>query len=486
MKPTSLLKKISMLIAAALVTLAATASAAESSAENWPQFRGPNCSGVAANAKPPVKIGPASGVLWQTDVPWSPSSPCVWGGRIFLATFADGQLQTRCFERRNGQQLWIKGIKADKLEMFHGTEGSPAASTPVTDGRRVVSYFGSFGLICHDFEGRELWRHPLPLALSGGSYGSGTSPIIAGNLVLLNRDQDQNSSLLAVDLDTGKTVWESPRPDATGSFGTPILWQNDGEDQIVMPGSVRLKGYELKTGRERWVVEGLTGFACTTPVAGDGFLFFAGWSPGQGDAPWPAWETFLAQHDKNNDGVITFDEFDEKSRDFYRGLDTDHDGKVTKADWDRIKARAAKSKNLLVAIKPGGRGDISLTHVAWKFNRGLPYVPSPLFYDGRLYMVRDGGMLSSFDAKTGNPYYTQERLDADGSYYSSPVAADGRIYAASLAGKLTVIKAGGDKPEILNQADFGERIFATPALVGDQLYLRTQTKLYAFGSAPAL
>ncbi len=113
--------------------------------------------------------------------------------------------------------------------------------------------------------------------------------------------------------------------------------------------------------------------------------------------------------------------------------------------------------------------------------RGLPYVPSPLFYDGRIYLIRDGGLLSSFEAKTGNPYYTQERHDAEGSYYSSPVAADGRIYVASLAGKLTVVEAGGDKPVILHQADFGERIFATPALVGDQLYLRTQTKLYAFG-----
>ncbi len=454
-------------------------------ADNWPQFRGPNASGVAPTAKPPVKIDRTNGVLWQIETPWSPSSPCLWGGRIYLTTFADHRLQTRCFDRRNGEQLWIHEIESEKLEPFHGTDGSPAAATPATDGHRVVSYFGSFGLVCYDVNGTELWRHPLPLALSGGSYGSGASPIMVGNLVLVNRDQDENSSLLAVDLDTGKTLWESPRPDATGSFGTPILWQNNGEDQIVMPGSARLKGYELKSGRERWVVEGLTGFACTTPVSGEGLLFFAGWSPGQNDAPWPAWESFLAQHDKNNDGVITFDEFDEKSRDFYRGLDTDHDGKITKDDWDKIKARAAKSQNLLVAVKPGGRGDITQTHVAWKYNRGLPYVPSPLFYEGRIYLVRDGGMLSSFEAKTGTPYYTQERLGAEGSYYSSPVAADGRIYVASLAGKVTVVRAGGDQPVILHQADFGERIFATPALAGDQLYLRTQTKLYAFGAASA-
>jgi outer membrane protein assembly factor BamB len=253
-------------------------------------------------------------------------------------------------------------------------------------------------------------------------------------------------------------------------------------EEVVMPGSIRLKGYDLKTGKEQWMVEGVTTFSCTTPVLGEGLLFFAGWSPGKADSPWPSWEKFLEKSDKNHDGEITFDEFDASDRDFARGMDLDHDGKITKADYDMLMARNAKGENLLVAVKPGGRGDISHTHVAWKFDRGLPYVASPLFYQGRLYMVRDGGMLSSFDAVTGKPFYTQERIGAVGHYYSSPVAADGRIYFASLAGKLTIVKAGGEKPEILQQIDLGERIFATPALVGDKLYLRTQTKLYCFGS----
>ncbi len=452
------------------------------SPSNWPQFRGPNSSGVAEAAKPPVKIDPTNGALWKIEVPWSPSSPCVWENWIFLTTFAEGQLQTRCYDRSHGQAVWNNGVTADKIETFHRTEGSPAASTPATDGRRIVSYFGSFGLVCYDLKGKELWRHPLPVAQSGGGFGSGTSPIIAGNLVLLNRDQDQNSSLLALDLRTGKTVWETARPDATGSFGTPILWQNHGQTEVVTPGSLLLKGYELKTGRERWVVEGVTTFACTTPVAGDGLLFFAGWSPGKADSPWPSWESFLEQNDKNKDGEITFDEFSDSDRDFSRGMDFNHDGKITKPDWDILMARMAKGENVLVAVKPGGRGDISETHVAWKSTRGLPYVASPLLYQDRLYLVRDGGMFSCLDAKTGKPHYIQERLGAIGSCYASPVAADGRIYVASQPGKLSVVKAGGDKPEILHQADFGERIFATPALAGDNLYVRTHNKLYAFGS----
>ena len=188
-------------------------AAAESSAPNWPQFRGVNSSGLAADARPPVKIGPTEGVLWSVEVPWSPSSPSVWGDRIFLTTFRDGELETRCHDRTDGHLRWARGIKPEGVEEFHRSDGSPAASTPATDGGHVVSYFGSFGLICHDVDGKERWRHPLPLAESMGQYGSGTSPIIVGQRVLLSRDQHRFPSLLAVDLATGKTLWETPRLD---------------------------------------------------------------------------------------------------------------------------------------------------------------------------------------------------------------------------------------------------------------------------------
>jgi outer membrane protein assembly factor BamB len=230
------------------------------------------------------------------------------------------------------------------------------------------------------------------------------------------------------------------------------------------------------------MIEGVTAFACTTPVTGDGLLFFAAWSDGKADDPWPSWDKFLEQHDKNKDGVISLNEFDDASRDYYRGLDINRDGKIDKTDWDQLAAALAKGENVALAIKPGGRGNISKTHIAWKATRGLPYVASPLLYDGRLYLVKNGGMLSSLNPTNGEPYYFQERFDAAGNYYSSPVAANGQIYLVSTAGKMTVVKAGGDKPEILHQADFGERISATPALAGDNLYLRTKSALYAFGS----
>jgi outer membrane protein assembly factor BamB len=470
--------KLDMLLT---VIVMAAAFAADGATPIWPGFRGPNSSGVAMDATPPIDISPTNSVLWKIQVPWSPSSPCIWDDQIFLTTFSDGELQTRCYRRQDGTLAWSRGLKPDKLETFHSTESSPAVPTPATDGRRLVSYFGSFGLICYDSKGTELWRHPMPVALSAGGYGTASSPVIAGNLVVVNRDQYEGSSLFAVDLDTGKTAWETSRPDAHGSFGTPIFWRNNGVEEIIIPGSLRLKGYALATGQEDWLVEGTASFACTTPVVGDGRLFFAAWSNGKADAPWPSWEKFLETYDKKKEGVVRLDNFDGAMRDFMRGLDLNRDGKIDKSEWDTIQANSARGENLLVAVNPGGHGDITQSHVAWKFTRGLPYVASPLFYDGRIYFIKTGGMLSSVDAKTGNPYYIQERLDAPGDYYSSPVAGGGRIYLASLAGKLTVVKAGGEKPEVLHQAEFGERIFASPALAGDKLYLRTQSTLYAFG-----
>ena len=468
-------------IALCLLTLAVMASTG-SSAPKWPQFRGVNASGVNASAKPPVEIGPAEPVIWKVPVPWSPSSPIIWDDRIFLTTFNEGELETRCHDRADGRLLWRRGFKPEGIEEFHRSDGSPAASTPATDGERVVSYFGSFGVICYDFAGKELWRYPLSVAQSGGRYGTGTSPIIVGNQVVLNRDQHRFSSLLALDLNTGKRLWETPRPESSGSFGTPVHWANNGTDEIVVAAYGLLKGYSLKTGEERWRVTGVTGFVCTTPVLGNGLLYFAAFSNAQPDAPLPSWDEFLKNMDKNGDDIVAFEEVDLAQRDYYRGLDTDRDGKFTKNDWDEREKKVADLENLMVAVRPGGTGDITDTHVEWEYRKGLPYVPSPLFYDGIIYMVKDGGVITSIDAESGSTEYDRERIRrAPGAYYASPIAADGRIYVASVSGILTVLEAGGSKPKILHQADFGARILASPAIVGEALYLRTEKHLFAFG-----
>ena len=466
-----------------LLPLALAAHTSAHAAEAWwPQFRGPNCSGVSDTAKPPAEFGPGKNLLWKIAVPSGSSSPCVWGDRIFLTAFADGKLETHCYARRDGKLLWKRLAPADKLEEFHATEGSPAASTPATDGKTVVSYFGSCGLVAYDFSGKELWQHKLPTIQSPGSFGSGGSPLLAGGAVLVSRDQAGPCSLLAVDSKTGQKLWEAPRADVGPGFGTPILWKNAGTDEVVMSGSLKLKAYDVKTGAERWSLAGMPSFTCTTPVLGDGLLLFAGWSPGKEANTMPTWEMLSQQFDKNKDGAITPDELKgTEMESFFRSLDVNRDGKITKSDMDALAANMAKGENVLVAVKPGGKGELSEDAVAWKQTRGLPYVPSPLHYRGRVYLVKDGGMASSFDAKTGKVFYQQERLNAASSFYASPVAADGRIYFTSLNGKVIVVEAGGEAPKVLHQADFGERISATPALVESVIYLRTATALHAFG-----
>ncbi len=473
------MNKLLLIAVAAIATLTETARAAESW---WPQFRGPNGSGVSQSARPPQTFGPGTNQLWKISLPSGMSSPCVWGDWIFLTAFDKGVLETLCLKRSNGELLWKQDITPEKIEDYHSTEGSPAASTPATDGKRVVSYFGSCGLFCYDTKGRELWKHPLPTAQTAGGFGTGCSPVIMGDLVILNRDQVTGCLLLAVDLKTGKTVWEAARPDVSQSFGTPIFWKNGKADEVVMSGSIKLKAYDLKTGVERWSLAGMPSFTCTTPVLGNGMLFFAGWSPGKSDGPMPSFDQMAAPLDKNNDGAVTPEEA--KGTDmasFFKAMDSNQDGKLTQEDFDLLKARMARGENVLVAVKPGGQGELTESSVVWKQTRGLPYVPSPLFYRDRVYTVKDGGIISSYDALTGKPGYQQERLDAEGNYYASPVAADGRIYVASLNGRVTVLAAGGESPKVLHQADFGERISATPALIGNMMYLRTAGAMYAFG-----
>ncbi len=451
---------------------------------SWPAFRGENSCGVSDTARLPEKFGPNDNVTWVADLPWAPSSPCVWGDKIFLTTFSRGKLETRAYEQAGGKLAWSQTVPSENLEEFHATEGSPAASTPVTDGRHVVSYFGSAGLFCHDFEGKELWRMALPTVSSPGSFGTGGSPIIAGGLVLVPRDQVTGSTLLAVDVKTGQKRWEEPRSDVMPGFGTPIIWKTVDNEDVVMPSSLKLKGYDLKTGKERWSLAGMPSFVCTTPVTGEGLLYFAGWAPGKEPGTMFTFAYLAEKYDKNKDNAISQEEI--KSTDmeaFFRSLDSNRDGKLTKEDLEAMAAMMAKGENVLVAVKPGGKGELNDSSIAWKQTRGLPYVSSPLYYRGRVYLVKDGGMVSCFEAASGKIIYQQERLkDAAGTYYASPIAAAGRILFASADGKVTVIKAEAEQPEILHQADFKERIFATPALVGNRMYLRTAGKLYAFGN----
>lgn len=450
---------------------------------NWPRFRGPAGAGVADGEKPPVEFGPEKNVLWQVAVPPAPSSPCVWGARIFLTAFNGGKLWTLCLERATGKELWRRDAGVEKIEAFLPGQGSPAAATPATDGKRVVVYFGSCGLIAYDFDGKEIWRLAMPVAQTNNDFGSGTSPIFADGRVILVRDVKADSAVLAVDAATGKELWKTPRPTMHTGYSTPIVWEHDGMKELVAPGGLALKAYDLSNGAERWLVRDLPAVDCASPVAGNGMLYFAAWSPAGADAPMPSFDDLLKQGDANGDGKISKEESDHTMlKGFFDPNDTNKDGFITRDEWDGMIGYLKSGKNRLVAVKSGGSGDITETHVAWEKKKGLPYVPSALFYRGNVFIVKDGGLASSFDATTGEAKYEQQRLGIEGSFYASPVAANGHIYLVNLSGKAATITAG-DKAEVIWQSDFGERIAATPAIVDNTLYVRTDTKLFAFKQA---
>jgi outer membrane protein assembly factor BamB len=446
----------------------------------WPQFRGPNASGVSVQAKPPIGIDPNKNALWKTEVPWSASSMSFCRDLMLLCTFVDGHLETHCYRCVNGQLKWARRVKPKELEKYHRKDGSPAASTPATDGRRVVSYFGSFGVICYDVNGHELWTRELPVSQCGG-YGTGTSPIICGDRVIVSRDQSAGgSSLLCLDIKSGQTLWQANRVELD-SFGTPVIWRNQGVEQVVVCSTGFLKGYDLQTGEERWQVHGLTSYSCPTPVIGGDTLYYAGWSPGNSGNPWESWEELTAKFDKDQNGKVGLDELPGERGEYSVGLDENSDGKISSVEWEKLLALGARCTNSMVAVKSGGMGDITQSHVLWKQLKGLPYVPSPLYYKNRIYLISDGGRMSCYDARNGDVIYLRQKLGAGGKYYSSPVAANDCIYTCSLSGVLTVIKAGGEKPHILHQIDFQDRIFATPAIVDNMIYMRTVNHLYAFG-----
>jgi outer membrane protein assembly factor BamB len=208
-------------------------------------------------------------------------------------------------------------------------------------------------------------------------------------------------------------------------------------------------------------------------------LYFAGWAPAGEDAPMPSFDDML-KADANADGKISELESEKTFlKGFFKANDSDKDGFITRAEWDNMINYLKRGKNRLVAVKPGGSGDITTSHVAWQKTKGLPYVPSPLLYRGNLFVIKDGGIASCYDATTGAPRYEQKRLGVEGQFYASPVAANGYIYLVSLNGKVATV-ASGENPEVVWRADFGERIAATPAIVDDTLYVRTESKLFAF------
>ncbi len=470
----------------------------------WPQFRGPNGQGVAEAAHPPTTFSPSENVLWSVELAPGHSSPSVWGGRIFLTTFNEGALHCRAIERASGKLLWSGDVPATSIEHTHDFS-NPAAPTPAADQQHVVFYFGSFGLLCFSHEGKELWRKELPAPVSRGNYGSATSPILVRDLVVQALDTDKGGSrLIALNLSDGAAVWETPRPFSSAGWSTPALWNGQNQASIIVLGSRTLTAYDAAKGTELWSVGGfpvetVPGIAC-----GDGLVFAC--SAGMGGRSNPAFEgvhwSDLMRLDKNKDGKLQKSEIPPDYElllrpelpeghpgrllpwplvSMFDGLDKDKNGEVTEEEWSSGMAQfSSMDTPIVMALYPEGARTNDTQRIEWKHSRGIPEVPTPLYYDHKLFTVRDGGLVQCLEAASGKVLY-EERLGVGGGYTASPIGADGRVYLSSQSGTITVIDGHAKELKVLARNVIGEKITATPALAENAIYVRTDRHLFAFG-----
>ena len=434
------------------------AAGAVLSAQNWPQFRGPQGLGVADDQRPPVSwdLGSGRGVLWKTPVPGlGHSSPVIWGDLLFVTSAissdpnsvfekvlkgeqdfrtdrATHQWRVYALDRRTGRVVWDRLAHEGAPTIPRHPHNSYASATPVTDGRYVVVMFGSEGVYCYDLKGNLVWKKALGVIHAGKhnnpeyTWGTASSPVLYRGLVIVLCDSLEGGYMSALDVTSGREVWRTRR-DANPSWSTPAIIESGGHTELVVNAAPYIQGYDPATGKELWRLGPSTTNTTPTPIGGEGLIFVTnGYNP--------------------------------------------------------IKP--------IYAVVPGSRGDLTLKDgatrsdaIAWSNLRDGPYMATPLLYRGILYVLSTRGVLTAFEPRTGQQIY-QERI-APGGYSASPIAADGRLYITSEEGDIFTIRAGRDF-EILATSSMTETILATPALADDAVYVRTERAVYAIGGRAAI
>ncbi len=461
--------------------VAALLLAALGVAAGWPRFRGPNGSGVADGASLPSAIGPATNVVWSTTLPTGKSSPALTADRIYLTAHQDGKLLTLALDRADGKVLWRREAPSRRLEKMNRLNDE-ASSSPVTDGENVYVFFGGFGLLSYGPDGAERWRRPLgPFT---NFHGMAASPLLVDGKIVMICDQDQGAFLIAIDKDTGEVAWRVERPEMVHSFSTPGVYRDgSGDAEVIVAGSYQMASYAAATGAERWRWRGLTYQVKSGPVVLGDRVFFNGWAPGGEPAVrllLPPFEEALERLDADGDQRLSKQEVPEQWRPGNWDMqDLNKDGVFDAKEW-RYYSQRRTSSNSTLAIRLGGRGDITSSHLLWQTRKNMPDVPGLLVYRDTLYLIKNGGILTTLDPDSG-AMRTQGRVrDAIDNYYASPIAGDGKIYLASEKGLVSVLDAKTLKA--LSTSDFGEAVYATPAIGDGRIYLRTEGRLYCFSA----
>ena len=440
-----------LIIAVCAVFSSPTRVADASGSTNWPQWRGPDSQGVSNERNLPFEWNQTKNVLWRTSIPGRGfSSPIVWNDKIFLTTSIEGEpapadhkppkhmvgdtefkhpdwtgvdklhsFKVLCIDRDTGKVLWERTSYEGPVYDYRHKRGNYAAPTAVTDGRYVYSYFGSEGLYCYDFSGKLIWKKTFG-GIGTMGMGVGTSPVLYENLVILQCDQEfdaKDSFITALDKKTGKEVWRVARP-VQSSWATPIIVKTEQRAELVTSGNEFLISYDPATGKELWRATGLKSHAIATPVVGHGLVILSSGFPSKA----------------------------------------------------------------IVAVRLGGSGVIDGTdRIAWRYNKGTAYVPSPILYGDYVYLMSDAGILTCLDAKTGQLVYEGGRVPIATKFYgSSPVAFDGKIVLTSDDGDSFVVKAG-PKHEVLATNSLGEPVRSSIAIADGKLFIRGEQNLYCIG-----
>lgn len=410
-------------------------------ADNWGHWRGSKGNSVAENATPPTEWSDTKNVKWKIAIPGKGSgSPVIWNEKVFVVTavsvggktapsargrggfgrrrsapLAKTSFKILCFDKDSGKKLWEKtSTDATPHQGVHSTNNFASAS-PCTDGKHVYAFFGSRGLYCYTLDGELVWkRDDFGKMETRNGFGEGSSPTIAGDKIIVPWDHEGPSAIFALNKMTGKTIWKTSRDEPT-NWSTPLVVEHGGKKQVVMNGQTCARSYDLETGKELWRCAGQTERPCASAVA-MGDLVFVG---------------------------------------------SGHRG------------------SFLAAFNLAGSGDIEGTsNVAWSVNRDTPDIASPLLSNGRLYFHKGKtGLLSCIDAKTGKAHYPASRVPGLKSIYASPVAAGGFVFLTGRSGTTVVLKDANEL-EVVATNSVGETVDATPAPVGNQLFIRGEKHLF--------
>jgi len=403
---------------------------------NWPQWRGPQGTGVSRPANPPVEWSDTKNIRWKVELPGRGSgTPVIWGDRVYVtsavpvgvdgaAEHAPRGAQARvphryvvlALDRKTGKTVWERVAREEAPhEASHAENGTWASPSAIVDGEHVIASFESRGYYAYDLNGNPVWQIDLGDKRMRSQFGEGSTPALHGNTLVIVWDHQGESAIVALDKRTGKELWRKPRTEID-TWATPLVATVNGKPQAIVPAMNKITSYDLSTGDVVWESAGLTINPIPSPVTDGSFAYLMSG---------------------------------------FRG-------------------------NSLKAIRlADAKGDITGTPaVAWTLDRDTPYVPSPLLYDGILYFLKaNNGLLTALDAKTGQPHYQAARIDAVPNVFSSPVGASGRVYIAGREGSTVVIKHG-PKLEVIAVNELGDGFDASPALVDDEIYLRGYRYLY--------